>query len=77
MVRRRGGLSGEDQRLEWEVVLSSTVDGSSSCSIGVCHVGYFNQTPAMVGVNTKSEATLLWHSHSSDNVHPFNGQLGS
>ena len=59
MVRRWSGLSGEDQSLEREVVLSSTVDGSSSCSIGVCHVGYFNQISVTVDVNTKSEATLL------------------
>ena len=45
MVRRQGGLSGEDQSLGREVALSSTVDGRSSCSTGVCHVGYFNQTP--------------------------------
>ena len=59
MVRRQGGLSGEDQSLGREVALSSTVDGRSSCSTGVCHVGYFNQTPVTVEVNTKSEATLL------------------
>ena len=60
MVRRKGVLSGEDQSLEREVVLSSTVDVSGSCSIGVCHVGYFNQTPVMVDVNTKSEAILFF-----------------
>ena len=60
MVRRWGGLSGEDQSLEMEVVLSRTVDGSGSCSIGICHVGYFNQTPVMVDVNTKSEAILFF-----------------
>ena len=60
MVRRWGGLSGEDQSLEREVVLSRTVDGSGSCSIGICHVGYFNQTPVMVDVNTKSEAILFF-----------------
>ena len=59
MVRRQGGLSGEDQSLGREVALFSTVDGRSSCSTGVCHVGYFNQTPVTVEVNTKSEATLL------------------
>ena len=59
MVGRQGGLSGEDQSLGREVALFSTVDGRSSCSTGVCHVGYFNQTPVTVEVNTKSEATLL------------------
>lgn len=59
MVRRRGGLSGEDQSLERGGCSFSTVDGSNSCSIGVCHVGYFNQSPVTVDVNTKSEATLL------------------
>lgn len=60
MVKRKGGLSGEDQSLEREVVLSRTVDGSGSCSIGICHVGYFNQTPVTVDVNTKSEAILFF-----------------
>ena len=60
MVRRWDGLSGEDQSLEREAVLSRTVDGSGSCSIGICHVGYFNQTPVMVDVNTKSEAILFF-----------------
>jgi len=59
MVRRRCGLSGEDQSLEREVAVSSTVDGSSSCSLGVGHVGYFNQTTVTVDVNTKSEATCF------------------
>ena len=60
MVRRKGVLSGEDQSLEREVVLSRAVDGSGSCGIGICHVGYFNQTPVTVDINTKSEAILFF-----------------